>query len=66
MRARTSTERSRARFERAADIIGAVTLDAARAAKFALILASTGETRAGWVRRMIDEASVRDAPSSQP
>jgi hypothetical protein len=56
-RPRTDTERSTARYARAAATIPPITLDEARAAKLASILSSTGETRAAWVRRMIDEAA---------
>jgi hypothetical protein len=54
---RTPTDRSRARFRRAARVLGGITLTAEQAAVLARLLARTGETAAGWVRRMIAEQS---------
>lgn len=61
---RTATDRSRARFQRAARVLGGITLDAGQAAALARILAASGETAAQWVRRMIAEQviALRDAP----
>lgn len=52
---RTATDRSRARFRRAARVLGGITLDAEQAAALDRVLAETGETAADWVRRMIRE-----------
>ena len=52
---RTSTERNRARNARAARILGGIALDERHDAALRVILAATGETGAGWVRRMIGE-----------
>jgi len=52
---RTATDRSRARNARAARIMGGIALDADDARKLDAILARTGESAAGWVRRMIRE-----------
>lgn len=51
----TATDRSRARFARAARVLGGITLTAQQDAALRRILARTGETAAGWVRRMIAE-----------
>jgi hypothetical protein len=51
----TSTERSVARYARAAKVLPPVTLDASRAKALDKILARTGESYAAWIRRLIDE-----------
>lgn len=50
---RTATDRSRARFARAARVLGGITLTAAQADALGRILVASGETAADWVRRMI-------------
>lgn len=57
-RPKTASERSVARYARAARVLPPVTLDAARAATLGAILERTGESYAGWVRRQIDEAPI--------
>lgn len=53
----TATQRSRARNQRAARILGGIALDADHDRKLSEILARTGESAAEWVRRMIREQS---------
>lgn len=56
----TATQRSRARNQRAARILGGIALDAEHARKLDAILAHSGESAAAWVRRMIRERSSHD------
>lgn len=53
----TSTERSVARYARAAKVLPPVPLDASRAKALARILARTKESYAAWIRRLIDETA---------
>jgi len=54
-RPRSASERSLARYERAARVLPPVTLDIERAAALERILGRTKESYASWVRRQIDE-----------
>lgn len=58
-RPRTAAERSRARNRRAGRILGGIALDHEHTQMLVDILASSGETAADWVRRMIREHTVR-------
>lgn len=51
----TATERSKARNQRAARLMGGITLDREHNGLLDRILAATDETAAAWVRRMIRE-----------
>lgn len=56
-RSRTASERSLARFARAARVLPPVTLDAGQAVALDRILTRTRESYAAWVRRHIEKGA---------
>lgn len=56
---KTARQRNADRIARAARMLGGIALDEARDKKLRAVLASTHETTADWVRRMIDEQHQR-------
>lgn len=55
---KTTTERSAARFRRAARVIPPITLDAEHDTMLRSVIEPTGEAVTEWVRRMIREQSA--------